>query len=49
LKGIEPDITVEATASANNNSELTVSKVELDPENDIQLKKALEVIEEKLK
>lgn len=49
LEGIEPDITVEATISTNNNSELTVSKVELDPDNDIQLKEALKVIEEKLK
>ncbi|AKI97620.1 S41 family peptidase [Kosmotoga pacifica] len=49
LKGIEPDITVEATISTNSSSELTVSKVELDPESDVQLKKALEVIEEKLK
>lgn len=41
LKGIEPDITVEASeTSTNDGRELTVSKVQLDPETDVQLKTA---------
>lgn len=49
LKGIEPDITVEASeTTTDENRELTVSKVHLDPESDIQLKTALEVIADKL-
>lgn len=49
LKGIEPDITVEASeTSTNDGRELTVSKVQLDPETDVQLKTALEIIADKL-
>lgn len=50
LKGIEPDITVEATltSSADENTALTLSKATVDIENDPQLLKALETILEKL-
>lgn len=50
LKGIEPDITVEATETINGDpsSEQTVSSADVDPKTDIQLKTGLDVLIERL-